>query len=97
MNKEEKETIKNMKVFVRAYEDMTVVTQKEIDKALKLIEKQQKLIEKQQKEIEYYKNQNKNKGIMLNKTLNGVKQSCVSKDKIREKIKLTETLRRFLF
>lgn len=48
------------------------------------------IIEKQQKEIEYYKAQDKNKGKLLNTALNETKNNCISKDKIREIIKLTQ-------
>ena len=44
-------------------------------------------IEKQQKEIEYYKAQDTNKGKLLNTALNETKNNCISKDKIRAKIK----------
>ena len=53
MNKEEKKAIKNMKVFARSHEDMTGVTAKEINIALKLIEKQQKEIKELKWECNY--------------------------------------------
>ena len=42
MNKEEKKAIKNMKIFARSHENMSVVTAKEMDIVLRLVERLQK-------------------------------------------------------
>lgn len=48
---EEKEALKNMKIFARVHPDMTIVTAKEMDIVVTLVEKQQKEIEKLKEKI----------------------------------------------
>ena len=42
MNDEEKKAIKNMKIFARVHQDMTIVTAEDMDVVLNLVEKLQK-------------------------------------------------------
>ena len=46
LSDEEKKALKNMKIFARVHQDMTIVTAKEMDTVVTLVEKQQKEIEK---------------------------------------------------
>ena len=48
------------------------------------------LYNKQKEEIDYYKKQNEIKGKLLNTSLNETRKHCISKDKIRDKIKELE-------
>ena len=92
MNKEEKKAIKNMKVFARSHEDMTGVTAKEINKALKLIEKQQKEIEELEAKNKQYQGIEKGTTIIYKSKAKYVREDriekyYINKNKIREIIK----------
>ena len=93
MTEEEKKAIERIEDIIYKRDETNYADDREItlyEDDIQKISKLLNLIDKQKEEIDYYKKQNEIKGKLLNKSLNETRKHCISKDKIRDKIKELE-------